>query len=1153
MKKKLLFQSGLALFVCLFLFAGVSFAQTKTMTMTVTNSSQWQVPNEIDGETVTSVTSITFEAWGGGGAGGYAYTSGLIKTAGGGGGAAYAKTTLNDAAVGQQFSITVGARGTAVGDSPTAYTVTNGGTTSVERNGNVIVKAVGGKTVEGVANNNGAAGGSASECVGDVRYSGGNGGKAYPGLNLAFSDNPSGAWCISGSGGGAAGPGGNGGNAEDSRFNGNIIQWILSGFEGHALQITGVPGSGNGSGAGSGASGNESQIFGGGGWGNTQGDAGGNYGGGGSGAIGNGLSWGDANGGQGGSGAVRIVITYTTSPVVTESVEIADASANVCSGADFDVTLNITADGFSLSNATVIPNSTSNPSLSVSAGTSFNTTDGKWHLTGSATNTTSNPIEFPITVTVTTPDGSASDNATITLNVYGELDGGVIAADQFVCQDQTIQIIKGNGDAVYSYYYDGDVTTAPATGGSGDGSYQWKMKTTSSGDYSDVTTGGDGVNFTPTVEGITYYKRAYTDNVCETTVYAGDGAFDNTYIRVITVNPFNPGNLSGSDEICINEDFTKTLQITEFTSPAIGITNARWNVYWQESYDNGLSWSTVQSSSHLSYNSVINFTYTINFNAGDLTTGEIQYRYALAAYNTTDGTTCTMVPCNGVYKLIVGENAVDYTDQFTDKEITLYYGECERDITDLAAPDLNPAPASITRGTDGITTVTPGNEYNITWIVVPEGTCSAPQEYTQKVIVKFPACGTVDEPYVITDNGNEYQTIRIDCECWLAENLRTEATNATYYDNDDANAAFGRLYDWNDAVGSNNEELPTMLGTTYIQGICPDGWAIPTVEQFNTMKSIAGTVQDIRSDDPNAWVPEEIGTNTSGFAAMGAGFFSGMQYQRLRGYTDFWTADLNESNTTVAKAMELRVGCDDLLVVDKNKADKISVRCVRVEPVPSATDCGTVTIDGVDYETVIIGSQCWTKRNLRTTVAADGTPITNPQPVATSNDIPYYYKFKYSTYSTIVPIPEEDQGYLYNWAAALVVCPTGWHLPSDAEWTELEQNFTTADLSGTGYRGDHAGKLAGTDYWKTTNTVPNAPGDYDNPDRNVSGFTAVPAGHTSGGSYGQARSMTKFWSSTEYNNDYAWYRHFFYSKSGVGRMNTEATKKYGLSVRCVKD
>ena len=690
-------------------------------------------------------------------------------------------------------------------------------------------------------------------------------------------------------------------------------------------------------------------------------------------------------------------------------------------------------------------------------------------------------------------------------------------------------------------------------GGSGDGDYQWLKKDVLAGDadYQPVS-GTNSPNYTPST-GLAYYQRTYTDNVCGTTVSATDGNWTQ-FVYLFSVNPFDPGNLSGTDNICSDEAFTKTLEITEFTSPASSSAYTSWNVYWQKSVDNGATWTTV-ASNDLTYTEALAYTYTINVSAGELTPGEIQYRYALEAYYWVENITCTMVPCNGVYKLIVGSTStVDYTEQFTDKEITLYYGECERDITDLAAPDLNPVPASIERGTDGITTVTPGNEYNITWIVVPNGSCSDPQEYTQKVIVKFPACGTLEEPYVVTDNlGNEYNTIRIGCDCWLAENLRTNATNATYYDNDDANEAFGRLYDWNDAVGSNNEELPTMLGTTYIQGVCPKDWAIPTVEQYTTMMAEAGSVDAVKSDDENAWLPDLVGTNTSGFAAMGAGFYAGMEYQRLLGYTDFWTADVNESNTTVAKAMELRVGCDDLLVVDKNKADKISVRCVRVEPVPSATDCGTVTIDGVDYETVIIGSQCWTKRNLRTTVAADGTPITNPQPVATSNDIPYYYKFKYSTYSTIVPIPEEDQGYLYNWAAALVVCPTGWHLPSDAEWTELEQNFTTADLSGPGYRGDHAGKLAGTDYWKTTNTVPNAPGDYDNPDRNVSGFTAVPAGHTSGGSYGQARSMTKFWSSTEYNNDYAWYRHFFYNKSGVGRMNTEATKKYGLSVRCVKD
>ena len=211
--------------------------------------------------------------------------------------------------------------------------------------------------------------------------------------------------------------------------------------------------------------------------------------------------------------------------------------------------------------------------------------------------------------------------------------------------------------------------------------------------------------------------------------------------------------------------------------------------------------------------------------------------------------------------------------------------------------------------------------------------CNIPVEYTQNVTVEYPVCGTLAEPYVITDRyGYEYNTIRIGCDCWLAENLRTIADNATYYDDDEANEAFGKLYDWNDAVGSFNYELETKLGTTYIQGICPMGWAMPTVAQYNKMMEVAGTAEDVKSDDENAWLPDLVGTNTVGFAAMGAGYFSGMQYQRLLGYTDFWTADDNESNSTVAKAMELRPGCDELLNVDKNKADKLSVRCVRVEP-----------------------------------------------------------------------------------------------------------------------------------------------------------------------------------------------------------------------------
>ena len=229
--------------------------------------------------------------------------------------------------------------------------------------------------------------------------------------------------------------------------------------------------------------------------------------------------------------------------------------------------------------------------------------------------------------------------------------------------------------------------------------------------------------------------------------------------------------------------------------------------------------------------------------------------------------------------------------------------------------------------------------------------------------MEYPKCGTLEEPYIVKDlEGNEYNTIRIGCECWLAENLRTSAPNASYYNDDDANENFGRLYNWNDAIGDNNAVMETKLGTTYIEGVCPVGWAIPTVAQYNTMMSNVEGVDAIKSDDQSTWLPGNAGTNAAGFAAMGAGYYEAMQYQRQLGYTYFWTADLNPSNNTVAKVMELRCGCDELTCTEKNKEAKVSVRCVKVEPLNYAMiniafdmhDDGTGLLSGWDGGFILV-------------------------------------------------------------------------------------------------------------------------------------------------------------------------------------------------------
>jgi uncharacterized protein (TIGR02145 family) len=200
--------------------------------------------------------------------------------------------------------------------------------------------------------------------------------------------------------------------------------------------------------------------------------------------------------------------------------------------------------------------------------------------------------------------------------------------------------------------------------------------------------------------------------------------------------------------------------------------------------------------------------------------------------------------------------------------------------------------------------------------------------------------------------------------------------------------------------------------------------------------------------------------------------------------------------------------------------------------------CGESTVtdyQGNVYNTVKIGSQCWLKQNLRATKYNDGTNIPN-----VTNDGAWYdlttpaycwYENNYSTYGSVY-------GALYNWYAVNTgkLCPVGWHVPSDVEWTQLS-DF----LGGEGVAG---GKLkeTGTTYWNSPNTGAT----------NVSGFTALPGGCRSylEGFY-SLKISGNWWSSSEEDANYALDRNLNYNLSQLSTMIDN--KWWGLSVRCVKD
>jgi uncharacterized protein (TIGR02145 family) len=251
---------------------------------------------------------------------------------------------------------------------------------------------------------------------------------------------------------------------------------------------------------------------------------------------------------------------------------------------------------------------------------------------------------------------------------------------------------------------------------------------------------------------------------------------------------------------------------------------------------------------------------------------------------------------------------------------------------------------------------------------------------------------------------------------------------------------------------------------------------------------------------------------------------------------------------------DLRTGC----VV----ADTITVGFLPIDIVIDSKSCPsapTVTDhEGNVYATVQIGNQCWMRENLRTTRYADGTSI--PEGFyASSSTYPYYYNYGSSS------IPLAERGYLYNWSAAMHgasssianpsgvqgVCPMGWHLPSDAEWTQLTNYMCgESDYICSSNTSHIAKALASATGWKSS--AGNCVVGNDQNANNASGFQGVPAGHWDHQYVGfyETREGANFWSSTDSSNT-AYGRNLCYYYSHVTRFSP--SKAYGFSVRCLRD
>ena len=193
----------------------------------------------------------------------------------------------------------------------------------------------------------------------------------------------------------------------------------------------------------------------------------------------------------------------------------------------------------------------------------------------------------------------------------------------------------------------------------------------------------------------------------------------------------------------------------------------------------------------------------------------------------------------------------------------------------------------------------------------------------------------------------------------------------------------------------------------------------------------------------------------------------------------------------------------------------------------------TITYAGQVYNTVLIGNQCWLKENLKTTKYRDGSAIPNvTDKTAWSNLTTGAYCNNNNDENNSI-----TYGRLYNWYAVETgnLCPSGWHVPFDWEWTTL-----TDYLGGINVAGGKLKETGTTHWWK-----PNIGAT------NESGFTGLPGGHRAVGGYFTIGGGGCFWSASSSISSSAWIRALDYNKSRGIR--GQGQKQNGFSVRCLKD
>jgi uncharacterized protein (TIGR02145 family) len=448
----------------------------------------------------------------------------------------------------------------------------------------------------------------------------------------------------------------------------------------------------------------------------------------------------------------------------------------------------------------------------------------------------------------------------------------------------------------------------------------------------------------------------------------------------------------------------------------------------------------------------------------------------------------------------------------------------------------------------------------------------------------FQSCG---DSYLYNDFS--YSTVLIGEQCWFSENLHVES-----YRNGDAIQHLPINNDWSSTTQSttgawsiyeNDQTLEGALGKLYnwyavndSRNLCPSGWHVPSYNEWSQLTAFLGgdEIAGHHLKDNLEW----NGSNSSGFSMLPCGLrLNNGAFDFIDGYGYCWSSSpaagsgahsvgFDYSQTSVFRfeghrrnGFSVRCVSDlDLFVIsgciDEN-ACNYNINATQDDGSCLVNDqCGVCGGDGstcyipcgesvphmgYDYATVQIGSQCWFSENCRY------LPSVSPSSVG-SETIPHYYVYSYEGSDITDANTLENYntyGVLYNFSAISMpgVCPSGWHVPSDIDWQnlELELGMSESVLNNTGWRGtDQGSQIKSNSGWSVGGNG-----------SNTSGFSALPGGYRYSGGFIFASEFGYWWTSTPLNSTNSLKRVLSFEKENISRDNSY--RDLGYSTRCVQD